>query len=137
VSQSLPLEADICLTGRRIFLLLRNMEVHYRIYNITQLVCVLSHIYSINILIVSNVAGSTVSRATRLPRKLTKSYPLKIFTRHITFKFSRVTYLDQYGHHQMFKIIVEETAVLLCSVLCLGVSKVCGPPQLVTGITLP
>jgi hypothetical protein len=65
--------------------------------------------------LISNVAGSTVSHATRLFVELTKSYSLKSFTHHITFNLLRfiTTNFDQYDHHQASEIIVEETAVRL------------------------
>jgi hypothetical protein len=69
----------------------------------------------------ANAAGFTVSRATRLSRRLIKNSSLKNFTNHIILNFKSFSLLcfNQYGHHQVFKIIVEETAMLLLSWLWL------------------
>jgi hypothetical protein len=106
--QRLPPESNIRLAARQIFLSLQNMEVHYHIYR-----SVLSHINSINILIVSYVVGSTVSRAGCLSIKFIVSYSLYKFNTLHNFKIFLITCFDQYNHHQVFKIITEEPAVLL------------------------
>jgi hypothetical protein len=56
---------------------------------------------------------------------LLKMIHFKIIAHHITFCFLKVLHymFRQYGHHQVFKIIVKETAALLLSWVWLLISK--------------